>query len=136
MKLNPYITFAGDCEAAINFYKEVLDGEITVLMRFKEAPPEVFVVADEHKDLIMHCTLEFHGCSLLASDTIELDKHIVGSNHSLSINVKSVEEGATIFNQLLEGGQPIMPFADAFWGGKFGMLVDKFGVQWMISSEH
>ena len=120
MKLNPYLTFKGNCEEAMNTYKDILGGEFTTVMRFKEAPEGLFPVPDFAKDLIMHCTLEFNGCTLLASDTIDEPGLNIGNNTSMSINAGE-EEAHAIFNSLLQGGNMIMPFEDAFWGGKFGM---------------
>ncbi|RZW57825.1 MAG: VOC family protein [Flavobacteriaceae bacterium] len=136
MKLHPYLTFNGNCEAAMNFYKDVLDGEITIMSRFDEAPPGEFPIPDFAKKLIMHLTLEFRGCTIMASDTTEPNKLKMGSNVTLSINADDADEGVAIFNSLLDGGQAIMPFQEVFWGGQFGMLVDQFGVQWMVSTNH
>ncbi|NND51317.1 MAG: glyoxalase/bleomycin resistance/extradiol dioxygenase family protein [Flavobacteriaceae bacterium] len=135
MRLNSYITFNGNCEDAMNFYKDIFDGEFTTYMRFHEAPGDAFPVPDFAKDLVMHCTLEFSDCTLMASDTLNGDELKVGTNISLSINAAE-NEAASIYNSLLEGGQSLMPFEDAFWGGKFGIIRDKFGIQWMVSSEH
>ncbi|MDC8005678.1 VOC family protein [Aureisphaera galaxeae] len=135
MKLNTYLTFNGNCEEAMNFYKEILNGEFTTFMRFGEAPPNAFPVADEHKDLVMHCTLEFGEATLMASDTNQPEHLVTGSNYHLSIGT-DVTKGEAAFNALSEGGQILMPYADVFWGGKFGMLVDKYGIQWMVSSDH
>ena len=136
MKLQTYLTFNGNCEEAMTFYKDVLQGEFTTMMRFSEAPPSAFEVPAEYQNQVMHCTLEAQGATLMASDTIEPDKLNMGSNYSLSVGAESEAQGAQIFNQLGEGGQVVMPYEDAFWGGKFGMLVDKFGIQWMVSSDH
>ena len=136
MQLQSYLAFNGNCEEAINFYKDVFDGEIVMISRFKEAPENMMCVPDEAKELIMHATLQIQGSVLMASDTVESDKFIQGNNYSISVNVKNVDEASTIFNSLAEGGNIMMPFDDAFWGGKFGMLADQFGVQWMLSSEH
>lgn len=133
MQLNPYIAFKGDCEEAINFYKDVLDGEITQFMRFSDAPEGAFQYPDSAKNLVMHCTLVFNDCILLASDNIG-DQMKAGNNFSLSINADDEEQALAIFNSLLDGGVAIMPFDAVFWGGKFGMLIDKFGIQWMVSS--
>ena len=134
MKLHPYIGFKGNCEEAMQFYKTILNGNITMQSRFKEAPEGVMQVPEEAKDLIMHCTLEFDGNIIMGSDT--LMEHVTfGNNFSLSINTTE-EKAQAYFEKLSEGGQVLMPFGDAFWGGKFGMLSDKFGVQWMLSSEH
>ena len=134
MKLNPYLTFDGDCESAMNFYADVLDGKIQMLSRFNDMPDGEFKVPDHAKNLVMHCTLEFRGNTILASDTIE--EHSSGTDFSLSINTEDNEEGEAIFNSLAENGKVIMPFAEVFWGGKFGMLTDKFGVRWMVSGPH
>ncbi len=136
MTIQAYLTFNGNCEEAMGFYKDVLNGEFTTMMRFSEAPPGAFSVPEEYQNQVMHCTLEAQGAVLMASDTMEPDKLNVGSHCSLSIGVKTEDEGAAIFNQLSEGGHVAMPFEDAFWGGKFGMLVDRYGIQWMVSSEH
>lgn len=134
MKLETYLTFGGNCEEAMNFYKDVLGGDFTMMMRFDEMPPDVFPVPENKKDLIMHCTLVTDkGCTLMASDTLELDKLTIGSNYSISIGTPDENEGASMYENLSAGGHTIMPYENAFWGGKFGMFVDKFGIQWMVS---
>lgn len=133
MKLNAYIAFKGNCEEAINFYKDVLDGEITQFMRFRDAPESAFKCPESAKDLVMHSTLIFNDCTLLASDNIG-DQMKEGNNFSLSINTDDEAQANSIFNSLTEGGMTIMPFEAVFWGGKHGMLVDKFGIQWMVST--
>ena len=135
MKLQTYVTFAGNCEEAINFYKDVLDGEITQLMRFAEMPPGHMEVTKEVEDLVMHATLEFHGNALMASDNPSPD-YEQGNAYHLSIYLEDPEEAFSVFNSLANGGNIAMPFEEVFWGGKFGMLTDRFGVGWMVSSEH
>lgn len=134
MKLHPYLTFNGNCEEVMNFYKDILGGEFIIQMRFSEAPPEM-PVPDEMKDKIMHTTMEFSGCQILASDTMQGTVSRGTGNH-LSINVDSEDEALAIFNSLAEEGKVAMPFEAVFWGGKFGMLVDKYDVQWMVSTDH
>ena len=133
MKLNAYIAFKGDCEKAIHFYKDVFDGEITEFMRFSDAPEDAFKYPDTAKDLVMHATLIFNDCTLFASDNIG-DQMTVGNNFSLSFNADDEAQAQSVFSSLQDnGGQVIMPFETVFWGGKFGMLVDCFGIQWMVS---
>ena len=136
MQLQSYLAFNGNCENAINFYTAVFDATIESIMRFKDAPEEIMCVDDVHKEKIMHATLKFQDCILMASDYISENPFIQGNNYSISINVKDEEEASSIFNSLAEDGFIAIPFEDAFWGGKFGMLIDQFGVQWMVSSEH
>lgn len=136
MKLNPYLTFDGNCEEAIDFYKDVFDGQIVMQMRFKDAPPNEMEVPAALENKIMHTTLEFHGCTILASDRMEGGELVKGNAHHLSVNIAAEDEAAAVFQSLADGGQVLMPFNDVFWGGKFGMLIDQFGIQWMVSSEH
>ena len=135
MKLQSYLAFNGNCEEAINFYKDVFDGEIVMMSRFKDMPEDAMCVPDEALDLVMHCTLKFQNCILMASDTVDSKNFKEGNNYSISVSVPNEDEASSIFNSLADKGQIIMPFAPAFWGGKFGMLVDQFGIQWMVSSE-
>lgn len=136
MKLNPYLNFDGNCEEAINFYADVLTGEIKMLMRFDQMPPDTCEINEALKDKVMHATLEFgDGNTLLFSDS-GAPGFVQGNNAHMSLNIPEIEEAEKIFNNLLNEGKETMPFAPAFWGGSFGMLTDKFGVQWMVSSAH
>jgi len=136
MKLNPYLNFDGNCEEAINFYADVLDGEIKMLMRYDQMPPDVCEIGDVSKDKVMHATLEFgEGNSILFSDNVN-PGFVQGNNAHMSLNIPEEEEAEKVFMSLLEGGTETMLFRPVFWGGKFGMLTDKFGVHWMVSSAH
>lgn len=136
MKLNPYLNFDGNCEEAINFYADVLTGEIKMLMRFSEMPPETCEIDESLRDKIMHATLEFgDGNTMLFSDS-GAPGFVQGTNTHMSINIPEEEEAEKVYQSLLERGTETMPFGPVFWGGKFGMLTDKFGVQWMVSSAH
>ena len=132
MKCDVYISFDGNCEEAMTFYKDIFDGEFQVLMRYKDGPPEFSKPEIENK--IMHATIIFgNGCELRASD--DFHKPIVkGNNFHVSISADDEEQASSIFSGLLKGGQATMPFAEVFWGGKFGSVIDKFGIQWMISA--
>jgi len=135
MKCDVYLTFAGNCEEAMNFYKDVLGGEFLVTMRYSDGPPEYSVEGKEDK--IMHTTLAFgKDCELKASDTFHKPV-IMGNAYTVSINADDELHGQKIFNGLsAQGGVIEMPFQPVFWGGKFGNLTDQFGIQWMISSPH
>jgi len=136
MKLNPYLNFDGNCEEAINFYADVLAGEIKMLMRYDQMPPDVCEIGDVNKDKVMHATLEFgEGNSILFSDNVN-PSFVQGTNAHMSLNIPEEEEAEKVYKSLLEGGKETMPFGPVFWGGKFGMLTDKFGIHWMVSSAH
>ena len=131
MQFGPYLTFDGNCEEAMNYYKDILNGEFVVLMRYSDGPPPI----SNNKTIgnkIMHLTMKFNNFDLKASD--RMDKPIPkGIAHHLSITLDNEEEAIAIFNGLADNGEIEMPFKEVFWGGKFGSLVDKFGIQWMIS---
>lgn len=141
--INPYLDFGGNAEEALNFYKSVFGGEFTALMRYKEMSGaevcEGMKLADDELEKIMHVSLPIGNSSvLMASDALEStgQKRIVGTNFSISINADSKEEAEKLYNGLADGGTMTMPIADAFWGAYFGMLTDKFGVQWLVNYDH
>ncbi|MFD0862427.1 VOC family protein [Sungkyunkwania multivorans] len=134
MKLHPYVMFNGQCEQAIEFYKDIFDAQVPVLMRYGEAPPEVLTTPEDHKQKIMHATIAFGGVSFQLCDNMQPNYKRGNSNH-LYITMDSEHEAAMVFESLAEGGTIGMPFDETFWGSKFGMCTDKFDVQWMVSAE-
>ncbi|MEO5890731.1 MAG: VOC family protein [Ferruginibacter sp.] len=134
-KVNPYLNFNGNTEEAFVFYKSVFGGEFAFLQRFKETPFGD-KMADADKEKIMHIALPIgEGNMLMATDVIESmgQKLSEGNNFSLCISPGSKDEANQFFNALSTGGKITMPLEKAIWGAYFGMLTDKFGIQWMIS---
>ena len=133
--INPYLNFPGNTEEAFNFYKSVFGGEFLFLQRFKDTP-EAGKVPDNEKDKLMHVSLPVGKENILmATDALESmgQKLSVGNNFYLSIEADSKEEADKLYKSLSEGGKATMPLTDTFWGAYFGMLKDKFGIQWMVS---
>lgn len=137
MKTNTYLHFNGNCEEAMNYYADVLGGDITMMMQFKDAPEEVCKNIPEFaQELIMHSVLEIGEMAILASDYLNQHEEFnQGNNFAISLNAEDEDEALAVFSGLAEDGEVLMPFDDAFWGGKFGMVKDKFGVSWMMSFE-
>ncbi|MCT4603312.1 MAG: VOC family protein [Marinifilum sp.] len=136
--LNVYLAFNGNCEEAFEFYKSVLGGEFTHVARFGEMPPSDNCppVPEKDKNLIMHVSLPISKETvLMGSDSSEAFGPLPtqGNNFSLSLDTDSKEEADRIFAALSAGGNAIMPMDKTFWGSYFGMLTDKFGIQWMVS---
>ena len=129
--LNPYLTFAGNCTEAMNFYKEALDGELE-LLPFDGSPVEV---PEDYKHKVLHATLRFGYGVLMASDGMPDQEITLGNACHLSIAAISEEDGERYFKNLSEGGQIVMPYEKTFWGAKFGMCIDKFGINWMVNVE-
>ena len=130
-QLNPYLNFNGQCEEAINFYQSIFGGEIKQKSTFGEGPSEV---PEAMKDKIMHVHYEFDGVTILASDGMGKEAITSGNNVHLSVYLPDADRAATVFEKLSEGGAVTMPFNTVFWGGKFGMAADKFGILWMVSA--
>lgn len=138
--INPYLHFKGNTEEAFNFYKSVFGGEFAMVKRYKDIPgqegcEEMKIVGDD-LEKIMHIALPIgSGNVLMATDAVGsmAEKVVAENNFSISISAESKEEADKLFNGLSEGGNVTMPLADAFWGAYFGMLTDKFGIQWMIN---
>jgi PhnB protein len=130
--MNVYLTFAGQCEEALNFYKEALDGEIVSIQRFGDSPMEV---EEEEKQRIMHSEFKADGVYFMASDGGPEHPIIPGTNVSLSLNFTDEQEQEVAFNKLASGGRITMTLQDTFWGAKFGMLTDKYEVNWMVNCQ-
>ena len=132
MSLNTYLFFAGRCGEAFDFYRCVFGGEFAMRMTFAEAPPEVEFPA-ERRDWIMHVALPVGGSVLMGSDSAQARP---AGGFAVSVSVASREEADARYAALSEdGGAATMPMQDAFWGSYFGMLRDRFGVDWMISHD-
>ncbi len=136
-RLNSYLNFQGNTEEAFNFYKSVFGGEFTGIMRFKDVED---LPGKEHlseKDLngIMNVTLPVGDNILMGTDSLEsMGQHLKeGNNVSLSLHPDNKEEADRLYKELSKGGQSTMPMMDMFWGDYWGMLTDKFGIQWMVN---
>lgn len=137
--VNTYLTFNGNCEEAFNFYKSVFGSEFAYIGRFGEMPEgDGYSVPEADKNKIMHVGLPIGNTILMGSDTGGdwAAKLIEGNNFSVSVNTESKEEADRIFNGLTAEGQITMPMENTFWGAYFGMLTDKFGIQWMVNFDH
>lgn len=134
--INPYLTFNGNCEEAFNLYKSVFGGNFPYVGRFGEMPPQDGMpVPESQKNKIMHMSLPIGNSILMGSDSSEEFGHatVLGNNFSISVNATSENEADKFYKGLSNGGKQTMPMSKTFWGSYFGMLEDKFGVQWMIS---
>ena len=132
MQLITYVTFAGVCEEALNFYKEVLAGEILQISHMGDGQMEV----PEHvKGKVMHARLKVGENVLYMSDTFDPSSVVQGNNISLSLQPETIPQTEDLFTKLSAGGTIKMPLQDTFWGARFGMFIDKFGIHWMLNCE-
>jgi PhnB protein len=133
MQLNPYLLFDGQCKAAFTFYARVLGGTITAMLPHEGTPAEEHV-PPEWREAILHARMTVGNQVLMASDAPP-GRQEKPQGFSLSLMINDPAEAERIFNALAENGTVRMPLAQTFWAFRFGMLVDQFGIPWMINCE-
>lgn len=141
MRINAYLIFDGQCEAAFEFYQQCLGGTLQAMLRFADAPagsddqPGCAPMPAEYLNRIMHACLVVDGQTLMASDTGPQFPYEGIKGCSVSLNVDSIAEAERIFAALADKGTIQMPLGATFWAARFGMCTDRFGVPWMINCE-
>ena len=134
-KLETYLNFNGNAEAAFRFYRSVFGGEFTSLVRFQDMPMAGVTIPEADAGKIMHIRLPIGQSTLMGTDILESMgmKLNPGNNVHVFIAPDSKEEADRIFTALSDGGEIDMPMTDQPWGDYYGSFRDKFGVQWMIN---
>lgn len=138
-KLSVHIAFNGNCEEAFNFYRSIFGGEFSMVSRNKDIPSDVPSPASvEENDKVLHIGLpignngELMGCDMPQA----FSKADRPNSYNVSISTDSEEQAKQYYEALQEGGKVNMPLDKTFWGAYFGMVVDKYGVQWMVSYDY
>jgi PhnB protein len=129
-RIEAYVFFNGTCAAAMRFYEGVLNGKLVLV------PVKGTEVADQmppgRDEQILHSRLEAGGAILMGSDWMAPEPFPERGGSAVTITVPTTEEGKVIFDKLAEGGRVTMPYAKTFYSDGFGMLIDRFGVAWMV----
>lgn len=138
MQLSTYLIFDGNCRDAFEFYQRCFDANLEAVSTYAEMPAsEDMEIPAEASNLVMHARLRIGGQLLMASDNAPFCpapyEGIKGA--SIAVGVDSVQEAERLFNALADNGTVQMPLEETFWAHRFGMLVDRFGVAWMINYE-
>jgi PhnB protein len=131
MKVNPYLFYDGNCEAAFKHYEKVLGAKIELLLRNEEAPPDM-PSPPERKKKIMHGRISIDGEVLMASDAPP-DHFHKPQGFSVSLTFTDPAEAERKFTALCEGCSVNMPFGKTFFSRGFGMGTDPFGIPWMVN---
>lgn len=129
---NTYLNFDGNTREAMTFYKQCLDAELD-MQTFGDIPVGGGPPGSENR--VMHARLAKGGAVIMASDSVAGSKVVTGNNFFINIDCETVAEQDKYFKALSSGGTVMMPLQETFWGARFGMLSDKFGVQWMLNCE-
>jgi PhnB protein len=131
--LNPYLNFDGTAAKAIQLYESALGAKVEHVSRFGEA--QGMAVPPEAKDRVLHASLRLGDGVVMLSDTMPNMPVATGNNVHVSVNFDDVTDMTKKFEALAVGGRVTMPLADTFWGARFGMLKDAFGINWMFNCE-
>ena len=133
--INSYLTFNGNCLAAMTFYKECLGGELTFQTVGELPLPLNEPMPPCMENCVVHATLVKGNMVLTASDMVPESGLIKGNSVSLLLNCNTEEEAREYYTRLSANGEATHPLEDTFWGALFGDLVDQYGNQWLISFE-
>jgi len=133
MQLNAYLTFNGQCEEAFKFYERCLGGKIVAMMPHEGTPVAEHVPA-EWRNKILHARLTVGDQVMMGSDAPP-GRYEEPKGFSVSVQIKDPAEAERIFQALAENGKVQMPIQQTFWAARFGMLMDQFGIPWMINCE-
>ena len=133
MQMNPYLSFKGECEAAFKFYEHCLGGQLGAIFRYAGTPLADQVPAD-WSDKVMHGSLKV-GDQVLMGGDVAPGRYEEPKGFSMSLHIKSTADGERIFHELARDGRVVLPLEKTFWAARFGMLVDRFGIPWLINCE-
>ncbi|MBK9313784.1 MAG: VOC family protein [Acidobacteria bacterium] len=131
MKLNPHLNFNGNCAEAYRFYEQHL-GARTLFSITYGASPMAGEFPAEYADKIMHATIEIGDVSVMGADSPP-GYYQKPDGFCISLSFDDVAEAERVFNALAENGKVNMPLQQTFWAKKFGMLIDQFGIPWMVN---
>jgi len=131
MQVQPYLFFNGRCEEALQFYSKHLGAKVEMLMRFKESPEPQRPGMEVPGDKVMHACLRIGDTQIMASDGM-CSGQAKFDGFSLSINAGDDAEAKRLFNALADGGQVAQPLIKTFFASSFGMVADRYGVNWMV----
>jgi PhnB protein len=131
MRLNPYLSFDGQCEAAFKFYEQCLHGKIIMLVRYGDSPL-VRQTPPQWHHRVLHATFSCGEHILQGADALP-ETYRKPQGFSVMLNVGSAVEAERIFNALVADGTVQIPFQESFWAARFGVLVDQFGTPWTIN---
>ncbi|HJV84240.1 MAG TPA: VOC family protein [Noviherbaspirillum sp.] len=133
MQVQPYLFFNGRAEEAFEFYRRALGAEVTALMRYKDAPeaPPPGVIPPGSENKVMHASLRIGSSTIMASDG-HCSGQIAFQGFSLSLDFPDEQSARKAFDALADGGTVQMPIGKTFFSPCFGMVMDRFGMGWMV----
>ena len=133
MQVNPYLSFDGQCERAFAFYEQCLGGRCGAIFRYGGSPM-AGQVPEDWQDKVMHGSITVGGLVLMGGD-VAPGGYEEPKGFSLSLQISNTAEAERIFTDLAQDGKVVLPLEQTFWAARFGMVVDRFGIPWLINCE-
>ena len=131
MTIHPHLPFKGDCKQAFEFYAKTLGGKIAFMMTYGESPMAAQMPPELH-DKVMHASLQVDGAMLTGADAPP-NQFEKATGVSVLLSIDDPAQAERVFGAMAEGGQVQMPIQETFWAQRFGMVIDRFGIPWMIN---
>ena len=133
MQVSPYLSFNGQCEAAFTLYEQCLGARVGPIFRYAGSPMADQVPPD-WQNKVMHGSVTIGELVLMGGDVVPV-RYEEPRGFSLSIQISNTDDAERIFRDLATGGKVVVPLAQTFWAARFGMVVDRFGIPWLINCE-
>jgi PhnB protein len=134
MHVNAYLMFKGNCEEAFRTYAQITGGKIEMMLPHRGSPAEA-ETPPEWQDKILHACLKIGDTTIMASDAPPGRQYNERGGFCMSLGVGNRAEAERVFAALADGGKITMPITPTFFAAAFGMLIDRFGVPWMVVCE-
>jgi PhnB protein len=135
-RVSTYLNFQGQTEEAFAHYAKTFGTEVTTLTRFSDMPAGPGELPAEERNLVMHAEIPIAGGHvLMATDMLRSmgQQTRIGNNTTLNLEVDSRDEADRLYGALSEGGSEGSPMADMPWGAYWGVILDRYGIRWMIN---
>jgi PhnB protein len=133
MQQSIHLLYDGNCEEAFRFYEQAIGAKIAFLMPYTGSPAEA-EVPPEWGGKVLHATLELGNETIMGGDAPP-GRYSKPQGFSVSLAMQDPAEAERIFAALVQGGKVVMPIQQTFWSPRFGMLVDRFAIPWMINCQ-
>jgi PhnB protein len=133
VQMTTYLSFRGNCEEALECYATTLGARVGPIFRY-QGTPLAGQVPPDWQNKVMHCSLTIDTQTLMAGD-VAPERYEEPKGFSLSLQMSDTTEAEQVFKELSKDGRIVMPLEETFWAARFGMVVDRFGIPWLINCD-
>ncbi|MGB5943352.1 MAG: VOC family protein [Leeuwenhoekiella sp.] len=130
MKIQAYLAFKGNCQQALNFYKNLFGGDVVNTETYEDKKIDI---PESYRHNLQHAELKGKGFHFMAYDASPDTPLNEGNQQHMSIDLDSKEEAKELFDSLSKGGRTHTPMQETSWGAYYGRCSDQFGINWMVN---